>query len=59
MVSDGDGSAVALSVALKLADMRIKGDYLDGDVVVVTHIYPDAPTESHDPVSFMGSQVDM
>jgi len=59
MVSDGDGAAVALSVALKLADMRVKGDYLDGDVIVATHICSDAPTEPHEPVPFMGSPVDM
>lgn len=59
MVSDGDGAAAALSCALKLADMRQKGDFLDGDVIVCTHICPDAPTEPHEPVPFMGSPVDM
>ncbi len=58
-VSDGDGAAAALSVALKLGDMNSKGEFLDGDVIIATHICPDAPTEPHDPVPFMGSPVDM
>ena len=59
MVSDGDGALVALTVALKLLDMQQKGDYLRGDVVICTHICPDAPTQPHEPVPFMGSPVDM
>lgn len=59
MVSDGDGALVALTVALKLLDMQKKGDYLVGDVVVATHICPDAPTQPHEPVPFMGSPVNM
>lgn len=59
MVSDGDGALVALSVAAKLLDMQLKGDYLEGDVVVCTHICPDAPTQPHKPVPFMGSPVEM
>jgi len=59
MVSDADGAVVALSVAAKLLDMQEKGDFLDGDVVISTHICPDAPTQPHDPVPFMGSPVDM
>jgi len=58
-VSDGDGAAAALSMALKLADMNERGDFLDGDVIISTHICPDAPTQPHDPVPFMGSPVDM
>lgn len=59
MVSDGDGAASALSAALKLADMHAKGDLLDGDVIVATHVCPNAPTIPHEPVTFMGSPVDM
>ncbi len=59
MVSDADGAVAALSCALKLADMKQKGDHLEGDVIICTHICPDAPTEPHDPVPFMGSPVDM
>ena len=59
MVSDADGAVVALAVAAKLLDMQNKGDFLDGDVIVSTHICPDAPTQPHKPVAFMGSPVDM
>lgn len=59
MVSDADGALVALAVAAKLLDMQQKGDYLEGDVVVKTHICPDAPTQPHIPVPFMGSPVEM
>ncbi|MEL7647919.1 MAG: DUF1177 domain-containing protein [Sedimentibacter sp.] len=59
MVSDADGAVVALAVAAKLLDMQNKGDFLDCDVVVSTHICPDAPTQPHKPVAFMGSPVDM
>ena len=58
-VSDGDGALIAIALAAKLLDMQNKGDYLDGDVVISTHICPDAPTAPHIPVPFMGSPVDM
>lgn len=58
-VSDGDGAASAISAALKLADMAGKGDRLPGDVYVTTHVCPDAPTQPHEPVDFMGSPIDM
>lgn len=56
-VSDGDGAAAALSAARKLCDMAEKGDRLVGDVIVTTHICPDAPTRPHEPVPFMDSPV--
>ncbi len=59
LVSDADGAVTALACALKLADMTRGGDVLVGDVVVTTHICPNAPTQPHDPVPFMGSPVDM
>ncbi|MBF7097462.1 DUF1177 domain-containing protein [Alkalibacter mobilis] len=59
MVSDADGAVVAMAVAAKLLDMQNKGDFLDGDVVLSTHICPDAPTQPHKPVPFMDSPVDM
>lgn len=58
-VSDGDGAAAAVAVAMKLARMAADGDVLPGDVICATHICPDAPTQPHDPVPFMGSPVDM
>ena len=54
-VSDGDGALAALSAAAKLSRMRALGDTLPGDVVVTTHICPDAPTRPHKPVPFMSS----
>ena len=58
-VSDGDGALAAVACAMKLGAMRQHGDVLPGDVIVATHICPDAPTQPHDPVPFMGSPVDM
>jgi len=59
LVSDADGAIASLSIALKLADMKEQGDVLPGDVIVATHICPDAPTTPHHPVPFMGSPVEM
>lgn len=58
IVSDGDGAVTALSIALKLADMVRRGDRLMGDVIISTHICPNAPITPHKPVPFMGSPVD-
>ncbi|TDR33089.1 DUF1177 domain-containing protein [Hydromonas duriensis] len=58
LVSDGDGAVAALAAGLKLAHMQTQGDGLPGDVVVATHICPDAPTRPHEPVDFMDSPVD-
>jgi hypothetical protein len=57
--SDGDGALTALAVACKLGDMAAHGDPLVGDVIVATHICPNAPTIPHDPVPFMDSPVDI
>lgn len=58
-VSDGDGAAAALSAAASLLRMWSRGDRLEGDVIVSTHVCPDAPTLPHDPVPFMDSPVDI
>ncbi len=58
-VSDGDGALCALSVAAKLLDMKVKGDRLEGDVFISTHVCPNAPTRPHKPVPFMDSPVNM
>lgn len=58
-VSDGDGALIALALAAKILDMSNKGDLLDGDVFISTHVCPDAPTQPHKPVPFMGSPVNM
>ena len=57
--SDGDGALAALAAALKLSRMHARGDVLPGDVVVCTHICPDAPTQEHFPVPFMDSPISM
>ena len=57
-VSDGDGALCALSAGLKLAEMSGHGDRLQGDVVVCTHICPNAPVVPHEPVLLMGSPVE-
>ncbi len=59
LVSDADGAITVLSVALKLADMKKRGDVLPGDVIVATHICPSSPIIPHDPVPFMAAPVDM
>ncbi|MEC0241312.1 DUF1177 domain-containing protein [Paenibacillus dokdonensis] len=59
LVSDADGAVAAVASALKLADMQAKGDRLKGDIIVTTHICPDAPTRPHEPVDFMDSPVDI
>jgi len=59
LVSDADGCIVALACAAKLAQMADRGDHLPGDVIVASHVCPDAPTTPHEPTPFMGSPVDM
>ena len=59
LVSDADGAVAAVASALKLAEMQTRGDSLKGDVIVTTHICPDAPTRPHEPVDFMDSPVDI
>jgi len=59
LVSDADGGIAAVAAAMLLGDMYRKGDILKGDVFVSTHICPNAPTQPHDPVPFMGSPIDM
>src|SRR6516162_7090409 len=57
LVSDGDGAVAAVAIALKIARMQMEGDPLPGDVIISTHICPDAPTRPHQPVEFMVSPV--
>ncbi len=58
-VSDADGAITALACALKLAEVKQDGNLLNGDVVIATHICPNAPIIPHEPVPFMGSPVTM
>jgi hypothetical protein len=57
MVSDADGAVVAVATAAKLAQASERGDAIPGDVLITTHICPDAPILPHEPVSFMISPV--
>ena len=57
-VSDGDGALASLAAAAKLIRMATLGDRLPGDVIVTTQIDPDAPTQPHEPVPFMGSSTE-
>lgn len=58
-MSDGDGALAAVAAAAKLVQMAKRGDRLPGDVIITTHICPDAPTRPHEPVAFMDSPVDI
>lgn len=58
-VSDGDGACAALAAAAKLIEMARRGDRLPGDVMIGTHICPNAPTRPHQPVPFMDSPISM
>ncbi|MGV9169830.1 MAG: DUF1177 domain-containing protein [Promethearchaeia archaeon] len=57
LVSDADGAIVALADGMKLVTSAQRGDVLEGDVIITTHIASDAPTLAHDPVPFMISPV--
>lgn len=59
LVSDGDGAVTAVACALKLGRMITRGDRLPGDVLISTHVCPDAPTIAHPVVTMMNSPVDM
>jgi hypothetical protein len=59
LVSDADGAIGALACALKITEMRARGDALSGDVIVATHLSPRSPIIPHDPVPFMGAPVSM
>lgn len=59
IVSDADGAVTAIATALKISKINRRGDILPGDVIIATHICPNAPTIPHNPVYFMGSPVDM
>jgi hypothetical protein len=59
LVSDGDGAVTAVACALELGRMAAGGDRLPGDVLIATHICPEAPTIEHPVVTMMNSPVDM
>lgn len=53
-VSDADGATAVIAAGLKLAQLRSRGDSLQGDVIVTTHLCTDAPITPRVPVDFMG-----
>lgn len=57
MVSDADGPISGLAAALKLADMKSKGDDLPGDVIVTFHISPQGPIDQTKNPPMMGLPV--
>ena len=59
LVSDADGAIVALSSALKIGEMRNRGDVIEGDVIITTHISPSSPILPHKPVPFVTPPVDI
>ena len=59
LVSDADGAITAVACALKLADMRRDGDALPGDVIVATHVCPNAFVHQTPTVPMMMSPVDI
>jgi len=59
LVSDADGAITALGCALKLVELRSRGDVLKGDVIIATHLSPCSPVIPHQPVPFMGAPVSL
>ncbi|ABM59029.1 DUF1177 domain-containing protein [Verminephrobacter eiseniae] len=57
LVSDADGVLAALVCALKLSHMKAKGDAIEGDALVTTHLSLDASITPREPVDFMGMPV--
>jgi hypothetical protein len=59
LVSDADGAITVLAAGLKIAAMKARGDVLDGDVIVATHLSPRSPIIPHEPVPFIDAPVSM
>jgi len=59
LVSDADGAVISLAAAYKIAEMMKRGDLIEGDVIVKTHICPNAPTRPYKPAPMMDSPVDI
>jgi hypothetical protein len=57
LVSDADGAIAALATALKIVEMRGRGDVLSGDIIIATHLSPCSPIIPHEPVPFMDAPV--
>lgn len=59
LVSDADGAITALAAAAKITEMRNKGDALQGNVIIATHLCPRSPIIPHEPVPFMDAPVSL
>lgn len=59
LVSDADGAIVSLAAAYKIAELRKRGDHIEGDVIITTHICPKASVRPYKPVPMMDSPVDI
>jgi len=53
IVSDADGCIASIACAFRLLRMERNGEKLEGDVIITTHICPNAPTEPHEPFPFV------
>lgn len=53
------GGVISLTCALKLAEMQSKGQFLAGDVIVTTHLYPDGFPFPHGSVDIIHSMMDI
>lgn len=53
MVSDADGATAVIAAALRLAEMKRRGDALSGDVRITTHLCTEGEVVPHDPVDFI------
>jgi hypothetical protein len=54
MVSDADGATTVIAAALRLAEMKRRGDALPGDVRITTHLCTTGEVVPHEPVDFIG-----
>ncbi len=59
LVSDADGAIVSLAAAYKIAELRKRGESIEGDVIITTHICPKAPVRPYKPVPMMDSPVNI
>jgi len=59
LVSDADGAIVALATAYKIVELKSRGEVLDGDVIITTHICPKALIKKHKPAEMVSSPIDI
>lgn len=59
LVSDADGALASLTLGLKLAEMAARRMHLAGDVIITTHLCPDAQAKYRDPAHYIVQPVDI